>query len=92
MRDAVFVTLGQEWRGTDDIFGMIVLDFLQRSKLPVPCGFFRNDVTGLYIDCFTRFAADEIHFARIKDSHVYFISQVKELLIDSIVISITFSM
>ena len=38
MGDAVFVTLSQEWRGTDDIFGMIVLDFLQGAKLSVPCG------------------------------------------------------
>lgn len=37
MRDAVFITLGQEWRGTDDIFGMIVLDFLQWAELPFPC-------------------------------------------------------
>ena len=84
MDDSIFITFCQIWSGADYIFRIIVTDLLQRTELPFTCSVFCYYVTCLDIDGLSCLCADEVHLPCIQYSHLYVISQKRQLLINNI--------
>ena len=89
--DSVLVTPCQERGCTDDIFGMVVANLLQRAEFTVASSLFCHDITGLHINRSTWFGTYKIHLSGIQHPHLHLINKITQMLIDSILNNFSFS-
>ena len=85
MSYAIVIRLSNQWCHRDDIFGIVVFDGTEITKLTLICVIVGYNVGSLHIDPFAfGLCADKINFASLKLSDHHFIAQAYKMIVDDI--------
>ena len=82
---AVIIRLPNQWCHRNDIFGIVVLDGTEITKLALVSIIVSYDIRRLYIYPFAfRLCTDKINFTSLKLSDHHFIAQTDKVILDDI--------
>ena len=82
---SIVVRLGNQWCHRDDIFGIVILDGTEITKLTLIRVIVGYNIRSLHIDPFTfSLCADKINFACLELSDHHFVAQAYKMIVDNI--------